>query len=119
MAANTYDSTVNTFSEDLGVPEGGLRYLIDDANDGGKGEPRSFPDRCHGSFDTQRGAEGTRKQVILGLSFRAAAAHSSAEQVAQGWGRSEPWWKPGEPTPERAPSFWPRSTYRSRLSSII
>lgn len=31
MAAATYDSTVKTFSEDLGLPEGGLRLLIDEA----------------------------------------------------------------------------------------
>jgi ABC-type nitrate/sulfonate/bicarbonate transport system substrate-binding protein len=31
MAAATYDSTINTFSEDLDLPEGGLRLLIDDA----------------------------------------------------------------------------------------
>jgi ABC-type nitrate/sulfonate/bicarbonate transport system substrate-binding protein len=31
MAAATYDSTIKTFSEDLDLPEGGLRVLIDDA----------------------------------------------------------------------------------------
>ena len=31
MAAATYDSTVKTFSADLGLPEGGLRLLIDEA----------------------------------------------------------------------------------------
>ena len=31
MAAATYDSTVKTFSGDLGLPEGGLRLLIDEA----------------------------------------------------------------------------------------
>ena len=31
MAARTYDSTVKTFSEDLALPEAGLRHLIDDA----------------------------------------------------------------------------------------
>ena len=31
MAAATYDSTVKTFSEDLGLPEAGLRLLIDEA----------------------------------------------------------------------------------------
>jgi ABC-type nitrate/sulfonate/bicarbonate transport system substrate-binding protein len=31
MALATYNSTVKTFSEDLGLPEGGLRLLIDDA----------------------------------------------------------------------------------------
>jgi NitT/TauT family transport system substrate-binding protein len=31
MAAATYDSTIKTFSEDLDLPEGGLRLLIDDA----------------------------------------------------------------------------------------
>jgi ABC-type nitrate/sulfonate/bicarbonate transport system substrate-binding protein len=31
MAAATYDSTVKTFSDDLGLPEGGLRLLIDEA----------------------------------------------------------------------------------------
>jgi NitT/TauT family transport system substrate-binding protein len=31
MAARTYSSTVKTFSEDLGVPEQGLRLLIEDA----------------------------------------------------------------------------------------
>ena len=30
-AARTYDSTVKTFSDDLGLPEGGLQLLIDDA----------------------------------------------------------------------------------------
>jgi len=31
MAAATYDSSVKTYSEDLGLPEGGLRLLIDEA----------------------------------------------------------------------------------------
>mgnify|MGYP003576031007 CR=1 FL=1 len=31
MAVRPYDSTVKTFSEDLGLPDGGLRLLIDDA----------------------------------------------------------------------------------------
>jgi ABC-type nitrate/sulfonate/bicarbonate transport system substrate-binding protein len=31
MAAATYDSTVKTFSADLGLPEGGLRLLVDEA----------------------------------------------------------------------------------------
>jgi hypothetical protein len=31
MAARTYDSSVKTFSENLALPEDGLRLLIDDA----------------------------------------------------------------------------------------
>lgn len=31
MAAATYDSSVKTYSEDLGLPDSGLRLLIDEA----------------------------------------------------------------------------------------
>ena len=33
MAARTYDATVKTFSDDLALPEAGLRNLIDDASE--------------------------------------------------------------------------------------
>jgi len=36
MAAATYDSSVKTFSEDLNLPDGGLRLLIDEAKRVGK-----------------------------------------------------------------------------------
>jgi ABC-type nitrate/sulfonate/bicarbonate transport system substrate-binding protein len=36
MAAATYDSSVRTFSEDLNLPDGGLRLLIDEAKRVGK-----------------------------------------------------------------------------------
>jgi hypothetical protein len=36
MATRTYDSSVKTFSEDLALPEDGLRLLIDDAKRIGK-----------------------------------------------------------------------------------
>ena len=64
MAAATYDSSVKTFSEDLNLPDSGLRLLIDEAKRVAQGNSRSCSRRSSGFVDSERGAAGVGDEVI-------------------------------------------------------
>ena len=67
MATATYDSSLKSFSDDLGLPEDGLRLLISEAKRTVKVDREVSLKRGRGSLDSQRGAAGVGDQINFGF----------------------------------------------------